>query len=213
MTKSAHGTLDRLTGLPGRAVFEAEFPGALRRAVAADAPLALGIVDVDWFGKVNEERGREGADLALKALADRLHEAFSASARVYRYGGDAFAVLWEGVTKEEAFMRLEQFRRGQADEGLPFSVGLAACPDEGTEAQDVLQRAYEAVYRAKVSGRNQSCLPREEKMVPKTSYYTQGQLMGLRRLAERGGISDALLLREALNDLLAKYAHRIVPGE
>ena len=42
-------------------------------------------------------------------------------------------------------------------------------------------------------------------MVTKTSHYTQGQLMGLRRLAEREGIGEALLLREALNDLLRTH--------
>jgi len=49
------------------------------------------------------------------------------------------------------------------------------------------------------------CLAREEKMVTKTSHYQQGQLLGLRRLAEREGIGEAVLLREALNDLLRKY--------
>ncbi len=69
----------------------------------------------------------------------------------------------------------------------------------------MVQRASGALYRAKVSGRSKVCLAREEKMVTKTSHYTQGQLLGLRRLAEREGIKDAELLREALNDLLRKY--------
>ncbi len=42
-------------------------------------------------------------------------------------------------------------------------------------------------------------------MVTKTSHYTQGQLLGLRRLSEREGFGEAVLLREALNDLLRKY--------
>lgn len=94
---------------------------------------------------------------------------------------------------------------GGGEVAVSVSAGMAASPDDGTRPQDLINKAHEALYRAKVAGRNRVCLAREEKMVTKTSYYTQGQLMGLRRLAERMGIRDAELLREALNDLLLKH--------
>jgi len=69
----------------------------------------------------------------------------------------------------------------------------------------VFRKASEALYRAKTGGRNRVCLAREERMVTKTSYYTQGQLAGLSRLAKREGLNEAVMLREALDDLLRKY--------
>jgi hypothetical protein len=68
-----------------------------------------------------------------------------------------------------------------------------------------MRKASEALYRAKVGGRNKVCLAREERMVTKTSHYAQGQLYGLSRLAKRKGVGEAVLLREALDDLLRKY--------
>jgi predicted signal transduction protein with EAL and GGDEF domain len=139
------------------------------------------------------------------------------TAQVFRFGGDAFAVLWPNLEKEQAFLRLESFREAfdgvaQATGGnksaqtrVTASAGLASYPDDGLKAPDIESKAAEALYRAKVTGRGKTCLAREENMVTKTSHYTQGQLMGLRRLAEREGIGEAVLLREGLNDLLRKY--------
>jgi LysM repeat protein len=61
------------------------------------------------------------------------------------------------------------------------------------------------MVRAKKNGRNQVCLAREEKLMPKTSHYTQAQLEKLSLIAEKEGVGEAVLLREALDDLLKKY--------
>lgn len=134
-----------------------------------------------------------------------------------RYGGDAFAVLFAGVEKEEAFLLAERARQAfmerrivcVADKEVEFhltlSAGVATIPDDGSACVDVVRKANEALYRAKVGGRNRVCLAREERMVTKTSHYTQGQLAGLSRLAKRMGVGEAVLLREALDDLLRKY--------
>ena len=177
----------------------------------------MAVVDVDLFGKVNEMYGRDTGDAVIRLLTSLLENQFSGSARVFRYGGDAWSLLWDGFEKEHVFLAMERFREsvsspqtmdlesGTAVVSFTVSAGLAASPDDGMRPQDLINKAHEALYRAKVAGRNRVCLAREEKMVTKTSYYTQGQLMGLRRLAERMGIKDAELLREALNDLLLKH--------
>jgi len=59
--------------------------------------------------------------------------------------------------------------------------------------------------RAKKSGRNQVCLAKEEKLIPKTSHYTATQLERLSIIAKNEEIGEAVLLREALDDLLRKY--------
>lgn len=202
---------DALTGLPARAAFDVAFQEMVKRAHKSNAGLSLAVIDIDLFGRINHARGREAGDAVLHQVGQALHAAAGEGAQVFRFGGDAFAVAWEGQEKEQAFLMVEALRQriesGFAGEASPIglSVGLAAYPDDGEKAAEVVQRANGALYRAKVSGRSKVCLAREEKMVTKTSHYTQGQLMGLRRLAEREGIKDAELLREALNDLLRKY--------
>ena len=125
-------------------------------------------------------------------------------------------VLCEGIEKEQAFLRMEEARASfdgdhVVDLGntslklnLTVSMGVAALPDDASKAPDLIRKCSEALYRAKVTGRNKVALAREKKMVTKTSHYTQGQLEGLSRLAKREGLNEATLLREALDDLLRK---------
>lgn len=215
--KQRKDKIDPLTGLMVRVRFEQELARAAARARKQGGAVSVGVVDVDLFGQVNEAHGREAGNALLVALAAALSEAFGGDCRVGRIGGDGMAVLWPELEKEQAFLRLEAFRasfaqpRVVAGGGGPVeltpsvSAGLAACPDDDTDGAALLVKACEALYRAKVSGRNKVCLAREERMVTKTSHYTQGQLLGLRRLSEREGFGEAVLLREALNDLLRKY--------
>jgi diguanylate cyclase (GGDEF)-like protein len=174
---------------------------------APGAAVAVGLVDIDLFGRYNTEHGTEAGDLLLARLAGVLEEA-AGPGRVLRYGGDAYALVLEGVEKEQAFLRLEraraQFTAG-APEAPSISAGVAGAPDDATVAPMLIRKATDALYRAKVSGRNKVCLAREEKMVTKTTHYSQGQLLGLSRLSKRMGVSEAELLREALDDLFRKY--------
>ena len=208
---------DPQTGLHSRDVMETRMQ-ALLAAGDAGTPVSVAVFDVDLLGQTNRDRGRAAGDALIVLLADAVSSHFCASGVTpYRFGGDAVAVLFEETEKERAFMAVEEFRRdfvrvhalnvsGTAIKcRLGVSAGVAAFPDDGATVDVVCIKATEALYRAKVTGRDKTCLAREERMVTKTSHYTQGQLMGLRRLAEREGIGEALLLREALNDLLRKY--------
>lgn len=215
MGSTTSSAVDRLTGLPDRAAFETELASRIARKAKNPAPLSIAVVDIDLFGAINAAHGKAGGDAVLDDLAAVLRTYLGNDGGLYRFGGDALAVLLPGEEKEAAFLRLEAFRADYAGERRPIdgdaavpvtiSMGLATCPDDGTKAPEVIHKANEALYRAKVGGRNKICLAREEKMVTKTSHYMQGQLLGLRRLAEREGIGEAVLLREALNDLLRKY--------
>ena len=214
MDSAAPFPMDALTGLPGRSAFEADFSARISRKSKQPAVISLAVVDIDLFGAINEAHGRETGDGVLCDLVAALTAHLAGEDALYRFGGDALAVMMPGVEKEQAFLRMEAFRSGYAGERrlssgqvvpVSISMGLAAYADDGAKAQDVMHKANEALYRAKVGGRDRICLAREEKMVTKTSHYMQGQLLGLRRLAEREKIGEALLLREALNDLLRKY--------
>lgn len=217
MKETAAKKADGLTGLPDRAAFEADLAGITAKKGKNPPLLSLAVVDIDLFGAINEAHGHAGGDQVLIDLVDAFQADLAGDGTVYRFGGDALAVLMPGVEKEQAFLRMEALRSAYAGDrrvtvngnpvvvSVSVSMGLAAYPDDGTKAPDVIHKANEALYRAKVSGRNKICLAREEKMVTKTSHYMQGQLLGLRRLAEREQIGEAVLLREALNDLLRKY--------
>lgn len=205
---------DALTGLPDRGAFEADFAARIARKAKQPPVIALAVVDIDLFGAINEAHGRETGDGVLCDLVAALSDFLTGDEALYRFGGDALAVMLPGTEKEQAFLRMETFRSHFVGERrlasgvvvpVTISMGLAAYSDDGMKAQEVVHKANEALYRAKVSGRDRICLAREEKMVTKTSHYMQGQLLGLRRLAERQKIGEAVLLREALNDLLRKY--------
>lgn len=199
---------DTLTDLPLRAAFERDLERELAVARENAASVSVAVLDIDLFGRMNAQEGRAAADRALSDLANRLNNTLKTDAgRLYRIGGDGLGAILSGVDKEQAFLCLEAFRTGLAEAGvaLTVSVGVASFPDDTAKDSEVFNKACEALYRAKVTGRNKVCLAREEKMVTKTSHYTQGQLLGLRRLAEREGIGEAVLLREALNDLLRKH--------
>jgi diguanylate cyclase (GGDEF)-like protein len=216
MHTTEQGT-DALTGLAQYDGFIEQLEMDMAQAEKDGGSVSMALIDIDWFAKLNKEYGSAAGDGVLKALSAFLQEMFSGRGQVYRYGGDAFAVLLADVEKEEAFLLLEEARRsfvgdheveaGDTRATVPISitVGVAAVPDDANTPQELTRKANEAVYRAKVGGRAKVCLAREEKMVTKTSHYTQGQLHGLSRLAKREGIGEAVLLREALDDLLRKY--------
>lgn len=206
---------DRTTGLVGYEGFISLLCGRLEKEPGET--FSLGLVDLDWFGRVNKKYGREVGDGLLVELAQFLTKAFDGEGEVLRYGGDAFIVVLGGVEKEEAFLRLEKFRESFAcshevrvkgrpvELAVTISVGVASYPDDGSTEQELLRKVNGALYRAKVRGRDKVCLSKEERMLTKTSHYTQGQLEGLSRLAKREGMGEAAFLREALDDLLRKH--------
>jgi len=207
---------DVLTGLEGHDAFVAALDSLSSDADEAGDPVSLAVVDIDEFLEINHTHGHAIGDEVIKAVVAHLSGALPEGA-AYRYGGDEFAVLLPGVDKETAFLACEQMREGfsgertfTADGGeaafpVTISVGIATYPDDGKPA-DVVRKAHDAIYRAKATGRNRVCLAREERMVTKTSHYTQGQLERLSQLAGREGVGEAVLLREALDDLLRRYS-------
>ena len=207
---------DALTDLPGYEAFLTDLEASQETMEPSGRSVSIALVDIDEFGKVNVANGHAAGDEAIRALAQALVGAIGDEAEVYRYGGDAFMVLFAGMEKEQAFLRMEEARALFGGEhvvevgntsvrlNLTVSMGIAAFPDDGTKVPDLIRKCSEALYRAKVSGRNKVALAREKKMVTKTSHYTQGQLEGLSRLAKREGLNEATLLREALDDLLRK---------
>jgi len=217
MAKGETDKLDELTGLSRDEAFPDMFKLAIERGGEQDCCVSCALLDIDFFKRINDENGHEVGDKVLKTIADSLEGQLPDNASVFRYGGDEFALILPDVEKEEAFLCLEKVRQSchrdltfakgkdNVTISLTVSIGIASYPDDGSRPRQTIRKATEALYRAKTTGRNKICLAREEKMVTKTSHYTQGQLAKLSELADREGVGEAYLLREALDDLFKKH--------
>lgn len=180
-------------------------------------PLTLLLLDIDDFLGINEAYGREAGDAVLEGVARILQESVPETAVVSRHGGDEFAIAFPDTRVDDAFTVAEGIRRDIAalrfdrwpDIHLAVSIGLASYPAHGNRDVELMREADQALYTAKNTGRNKVSLPlTDSRMVTKTSHYTATQLERLARLAKGVKRNEASLLREALDDLLRKYADR-----
>ncbi len=218
MIKPDKSQLDELTGLLSRRVFLERFRETLVKAKSSpkEAPLSLALLDVDIFNKINEQYGHTTGDHVLVAVSEAIQVDAGNEALLGRYGGDEFVIVFPGEEREQAFLKTEQIRQalsqrdlvtedGKTIHGIYISGGVASFPVDGRTENELFRKADHALYRAKANGRKQVRLAFEEKMVPKTTHYTQTQLERLSKLAEGKGVSEADLLREAMDDFLTKY--------
>ena len=209
---------DDLTGLFSRRGFLERFGEALANSKAnlQEIPLSLALLDVDHFFKVNEQFGHVTGDQVLVAVAEVIKTHTGTNALVGRYGGDEFVIVFPGEEREQAFLKMDKIRQElsqrelvaenkQTIQGIFISGGVASFPMDGRTENELFRKADHALYRAKAGGRNQIRLAYEERMVPKTTHYTQTQLERLSKLAEERGVNEADLLREAMDDFLTKY--------
>ena len=131
-----------------------------------------------------------------------------------RLGGDEFGLVAPSTTLETAFLRAERLRV-TLDEALAkhvpselrctASVGVANVPRDAKTAEELIRKADVALFAAKDQGGDTVALTPGDDMVLKSSYYTAAQLGRLKTLAERLGTKEAVLLREALDELLQRY--------
>jgi diguanylate cyclase (GGDEF)-like protein len=127
--------------------------------------LAVGLMDIDFFKKVNDTHGHTAGDEALKLIGALLGQVFTPPALVARYGGEEFCVLAPGIDKPRALMQFNSLRKlvertpvhaGQEVFSLTISIGLATSP--GSDLEGMIRRADELLYQAKSRGRNRVVL-------------------------------------------------------
>lgn len=212
-------TGDELTGLLSAMYYRHLLRETLLpQAAAGGEPLSMALFDIDRFAEWNEEKGAAFGDLLLQSVAATIREAMPERAVLARYGGDEFGIALPNTRLDDAFTLMEALRQRvaalrweQAPEvEVRCSIGLAAYPAHAKSEVELVREADQALYQAKVTGRNKVALPLEEsRMITKTSYYTGTQLERLADLARAVGRPESTLLREALDDLLKKYNDRL----
>ncbi|MBI5784052.1 MAG: GGDEF domain-containing protein [Rhodocyclales bacterium] len=161
---------DPLTGLPNRRVFLDRVEHALARAQRTESRVAILFIDLDHFKEINDNLGHAVGDLMLLAVADRLRTTVRAADTVARLGGDEFIILVEDVESLDAVaMVARKIIEALAhpvwyqDQSLAVgaSIGIAIFPQDGASTTEVIARADQAMYRAKLAGRNRYCLASE----------------------------------------------------
>lgn len=150
---------DALTGLRNRRSFDQEFANRFEHARRYNRPLALLMVDIDHFKKINDEHGHQVGDEVLARVASVLRRCTRQTDVAARYGGEEFVIVLPETPMLEALQVGEKIRSSVAAEPLPMrvtvSIGIAAMPySQFNSAQDLLRGADEALYRAKHDGRN-----------------------------------------------------------
>ena len=173
--------------------------------------IAIALVDLDEFDHINKDFSREEGDRVIIAAGRYIQEHLPAEASIFRIGGDEFGLIFRGtMEREEIFLFLNDLKNSyavQTPDGVrqTITIGLATAFEDASRTPELIRKADSAIFRAKVAGGNRVALAKEEKMVPKTSHYTQDQLQRLSRVAKQEGVGEAILLREALDMLLKKY--------
>jgi len=197
---------------PDGGVFEEDLNAVLNSDAEANGEtVAIALLDCDRFDHINKDFGGDEGDRVLIEAGKYIRDSLPEGAKVYRIGGDEFAILFRGtLEREEIFLLLNDLKNAYAvttPDGVrqTITVGMATAFEDANRCAELVRKADGALFRAKVSGGNRVSMAKEEKMVPKTSHFTQDQLQRLAKLAKREGVGEAILLREGLDLLLKKY--------
>ena len=154
---------DFLTGLPNRVLLTERLSHAIGMAHRHHKRVALLFLDLDYFKHINDSLGHAIGDQLLQAVAERLAACVRATDTVCRQGGDEFVILLTEIEQpQDAAHVAEKLRAAfavpQLVDGHEFhvssSMGISVYPDDGIDADTVMQNADTAMYHAKASGRN-----------------------------------------------------------
>ncbi len=142
-----------------RRVFDRDLAALLAAAVARQEPLALVMIDLDHFKRVNDTYGHPAGDEVLLSVARAVTRRLGRKGRAYRYGGEELALLLPTYSVEEALGLAERIRKDIAAEVIgthalrvTASFGAAEYPESAPAV--LLEQADRALYAAKAAGRN-----------------------------------------------------------
>lgn len=173
--KEKEATTDGLTGLHNYRYFIEEFERQLEHWQKEGKAVSLIWIDLDFFKEYNDNFGHLKGSEILKRLGDIMKSAVGVDAAIYfRYGGDEFAVILPGVENLTAVEKAENIRYGiyrtefaerkPGGKQLSASIGVVTCPVDGQEYRPLIEKADQAMYHAKESGKNQVAFWQDDKI-------------------------------------------------
>ena len=154
---------DQITGLPNRVLFLDRLELDINRSKRAGKSITLMYLDLDKFKEVNDTLGHKMGNLLLKEVGERLTNCIRVSDTVARMGGDEFTIVLNYLdaqftaerTAEAILVKLaEPFQLGNQTVFITCSIGITTYPDDGKDIEVLLSNADQAMYAAKLLGRN-----------------------------------------------------------
>lgn len=162
--KETLASRDGLTGVENHRTFQERFAGEILRAQRYDQQLAVLMMDIDFFKKVNDTYGHPAGDVVLKEVARIISQNVRAGVDLMaRYGGEEFVCMLADSDRERAAETAERIRAGIAAKAfeagaarfqVTMSIGGAMYPLDSRHGREVLEKADKALYHAKETGRN-----------------------------------------------------------
>lgn len=155
-------THDVLTSLPNRYLLGDRFTHAVHSWQRNGNRFAVILIDLDHFKEINDQHGHEVGDEVLRAAAGRMTEELRSCDTIARYGGDEFVVLLTNVLDASDARQVGEkllaavsrpVTTSAGNLPLSCSIGIALCPDHGTDLDTLRRRADLAMYSAKQAGR------------------------------------------------------------
>lgn len=163
-TLRAQAIRDPLTGLFNRRYMEETLTRELRRAVRFKRPLGVVMLDIDHFKRFNDEFSYAAGDVLLQAIGEFLQSNMRMEDVVCRFGGEEFVLILPEASFEDTIRRAEQIRKGVRNlqvqhkgmqlGAVTISLGVAAYPENGDNAENILSAVDSALHGAKNAGRN-----------------------------------------------------------
>ncbi|MDD5082917.1 MAG: diguanylate cyclase, partial [Dehalococcoidales bacterium] len=155
---------DGLTGLYNHRHFHERLEQEIARGSRFGTMFSLIMLDIDLFKNYNDVYGHLAGDEALRRIGNSINSSIRSVDMAFRYGGEEFAIILPETQLEDAGKVAERIRKtveGQTtSHPMPItaSLGVANWPVDGVTKEEIIARADTALYRAKQSGRNRTCL-------------------------------------------------------
>jgi len=160
-------SLDYLTGICNRRAIEDLATRSIAAARRHGIPMAMMIVDVDHFKRINDEFGHQAGDVALVETVKRIRDSLRSEDLVGRLGGEEFVAIMPNTDAASALAAAERMRQafaatpmhlGERDLLITVSIGVAVLDAQDQAYSQLLRRADRAMYAAKTAGRNKVML-------------------------------------------------------
>lgn len=156
---------DGLTGLFNHRFFISRLNEEIKRAERYNRPLSLMMMDIDYFKHYNDTHGHQAGDEILRRMAELITKTIRTSDVAARYGGEEFVIISSETSKERAVQMAERIKKviedypfslkeTQPNGNLTISIGVATYQVDAKNADELLKKADDALYRAKEIGRN-----------------------------------------------------------